>query len=54
VAQNLSCASDELKMMLNAVEVDHLGRSVEYMLMVCNEKKVLKIVTGKKMFTKSR
>ena len=54
VAQNLSSISDELKMSLTAVEVDHCGRSVEYMLMVCSEKKVLRIVTGKKMFAKSR
>jgi hypothetical protein len=54
IVQNLSSVNDELRVMLTAVDVDHTGRSVEYMLMVCSERKVLKTITGQKLFTKSR
>uniref|UniRef100_A0A1I8B414 BTB domain-containing protein n=1 Tax=Meloidogyne hapla TaxID=6305 RepID=A0A1I8B414_MELHA len=54
IVQNLSSVNDELRVMLTAVDVDHTGRSVEYMLMICSERKVLKTITGQKLFTKSR
>uniref|UniRef100_A0A183BS89 BACK domain-containing protein n=1 Tax=Globodera pallida TaxID=36090 RepID=A0A183BS89_GLOPA len=54
VAQNLATVSDELRLQLTAVDVDHSCRSVEYMLMLCGQKRVLRTVTGTKLFTKSR
>uniref|UniRef100_A0A915LFQ0 BTB domain-containing protein n=2 Tax=Meloidogyne TaxID=189290 RepID=A0A915LFQ0_MELJA len=54
IVQNLSCVNDELRVTLTAVDVDHTGRSVEYMLMICSERKVLRTITDKKFFSKSR
>ncbi|KAL3069682.1 hypothetical protein niasHS_015916 [Heterodera schachtii] len=54
VVQNLSNVNDDLRLQLSAVDVDLSGRSVEYMLMMCGHKRVLRTITGTKLFTKSR
>jgi hypothetical protein len=47
-------AEEQLKIMLTGVDVDHTNRSVEYLLMVVNDKKVLRTIFGTKTFTKTR
>lgn len=47
-------AEEQLKITLTGVDVDHTNRSVEYLLMICSDKKVLRTIFGTKTFTKTR
>lgn len=53
IASSFPNANDELKVNLASDDVDN-QRSVEYHLMVVGEKKILREVSGKKLFTKTR
>lgn len=46
--------NEELKIQFTGIDIDHTNRSIEYLLMIINEKRVLRMITGTKMFTKLR
>lgn len=46
--------NEELKIQFTGIDIDHTNRSIEYLLMIVNEKRVLRMITGTKMFTKLR
>ena len=54
VGQNVANMEEELKVVLIAIDVDHSSRSLEFLLMIHDETKILRTIVGTKMFTKSR
>jgi len=54
ISQSISNTEDELRVVLTAIDVDLSSRSLEYLLMIHDETKVIRTIFGTKMFTKSR
>uniref|UniRef100_A0A915E901 BACK domain-containing protein n=1 Tax=Ditylenchus dipsaci TaxID=166011 RepID=A0A915E901_9BILA len=45
---------EELRIVLTGLDIDHSGRSIEYLLMITTEVRVLKMISGTKLFSKAR